>query len=233
MKLKKENKKLLIILFFVISECILLCCFVVAPFTFIKRVDEPTESFVIVVDAGHGGIDGGVTGVVTKVKESDLNLLTSKELKKQLESRGAFVVMTRKDKNGLYGNPASGFKLRDMKKRREIIQESNPDLVVSIHMNKFSDSGRSGPQVFFQSGDEKSKQFAQSVQQTLNQFTDNAHQALRGDFYICQCADVPSIIVECGFLSNPTEEALLCDSKYRAKLCDAILKGIFLYLYSV
>lgn len=197
-----------------------------------EKIEVVGKNLVIVLDAGHGGIDGGVIGSVTGVKESDLNLATCIELKKRLEERGATIILTRKDKNGLYGNTGKGFKLRDMQKRREIIKNANPDLVISIHMNKFSDGSRSGPQVFFQAGRENGKSLASSIQTALNNFTGNAHSALGGDFYICQCVDMPSVIVECGFLSNATEEAKLCDCDYRGELAEEIVKGIFLYLYS-
>ena len=96
------------------------------------------QRFTVCIDAGHGGVDGGVTGVNTGVKESDLNLSVSRLLKEHFESCGITVVMTRKTKDGLYGTATSGFKRRDMEKRREIIEQSKPDMVISIHMNKYS-----------------------------------------------------------------------------------------------
>ena len=191
------------------------------------------ESFVIVIDAGHGGIDCGVVGRVSGVKESDLNLQITFKLKQYLEERGAKVVLTRHDKEGLYGEYSKGFKLRDMQKRRQIIQDAHPNLVVSIHMNKFSDVNRSGPQVFFQRGSQSSQKFANAIQKTLNAFTNNTHSALGGDFFICQCVDAPSVIVECGFLSNESDEQKLVDKSYQSELAQQILKGIFAYLYSL
>jgi len=197
-----------------------------------KMVDAPTENLVVVLDAGHGGIDAGVTGVVTGVKESDLNLEMAFVVKTKLENRGATVVMTRTDKGGLYGTTAKGFKLRDMEKRREIIQKASPDIVISIHMNKFSDGKRCGPQVFYQKGAVNGKALAESVQSVLNVFTKNNHESLSGDFYVCQCVDSPSVIVECGFLSNESDEKKLCDKSYQDALGEEIIKGIYLYLYS-
>lgn len=84
------------------------------------------QQFTVCIDAGHGGVDGGVTGVNTGVKESDLNLSVSRLLKEQFENCGITVVMTRKTKDGLYGTATSGFKRRDMEKRREIIEQSKP-----------------------------------------------------------------------------------------------------------
>lgn len=187
--------------------------------------------FTVVIDAGHGGIDGGVVGA-NGSKESDLNLLYAKELGAVFESCGFNVVQTRSNKNGLYGLPTKGFKMRDMEKRREIIENADADLVISVHMNRYSDSKRSGPQVFFQKGSDCGKLLGESVQKSLNNFTGNKHQALSGDFYICRCTDVPSVIVECGFLSNPEEENLLNDKDYRADLMQKVYSGVMLYLYN-
>ncbi len=228
-----STRKLAILVFSIAVETVFALCFIVAPLSAAFKNDFNPESVVIVLDAGHGGVDGGVAGSVSGVKESDLNLKTCKVLKTLLEGRGAKVVMTRKDENGLYGTATKGFKLRDMERRREIIVAASPDLVVSIHMNKFSSSYRKGAQVFYQKNDQKSKVFADSIQKTLNEFSGNGYAALSGDFFICRCADVPSVIVECGFLSNPQEEALLNTAEYREKIANEIMRGIFLYLYSV
>jgi N-acetylmuramoyl-L-alanine amidase len=187
--------------------------------------------FVVVIDAGHGGVDGGVVGV-SGSKESDLNLAYAKALGKAFEQRGFSVVYTRKTQGGLYGLPTKGFKMRDMQKRKQIIAESNANLVLSVHMNKYSDSSRSGPQVFFQKGSDNGQQLATSIQNALNKFTGNSHQALAGDYYVCRCANVPSVIVECGFLSNPTEEQQLLDDAYRDALVEEIFVGVMMYLYS-
>ena len=187
--------------------------------------------FTVVIDAGHGGIDGGVVGA-SGIKESDLNLSYAKALGQAFEQRGFAVVFTRKTQGGLYGLPTKGFKMRDMESRKQTIVQSNANLVVSIHMNKYSDSSRSGPQVFYQKGSTSSQALATSIQSALNQFTGNTHQPLSGDYYVCRCSTVPSVIVECGFLSNPTEEQLLLDDSYRDKLVEEIFVGVMMYLYS-
>lgn len=104
----------------------------------------------VVIDAGHGGVDGGAVGINTGVKESDLNLKLARELQSQFHAAGFAVVMTRRDENGLYGNLSEGYKRRDMQRRREIILEANPVLVLSIHLNKYSQEYRRGAQVFFE-----------------------------------------------------------------------------------
>lgn len=187
--------------------------------------------FTVVIDAGHGGIDGGVVGV-DGVKESSLNLAYAKELGGVFERSGFNVVYTRKTEGGLYGLPNKGFKLRDMKARKAIVEEARPNLVISVHMNKFSASSRKGPQVFYQEGKSQGKLLADSVQRVFNDYTGNRHEAIAGDYYICREIDCPAVIVECGFLSNADECAQLQTDAYRKQICDFIFSGIMLYLYS-
>ena len=172
---------------------------------------EAYYDYVVALDAGHGGIDGGVVGTTTGVRESDLNLAMAYLIKDKLENCGFKTVMTRTDENGLYGSATGGFKQRDMRRRREIINEAKADMVISVHMNKFSSPSRSGPQVFYDGGSAAGKALADSMQTMLNGFTGNGHSALAGDYYMLKCTSAPSVIVECGFLSNPDDEKKLTD----------------------
>ena len=198
--------------------------------TFTKD-DTALIDFTIVIDAGHGGIDGGVVAK-NGVKESDLNLDYSKQLGKLFTQCGFNVVYTRTGPGGLYGAATDGFKQRDMKKRKEIIEDAHPNMVVSIHMNKFSKSTRSGPQVFYQEGYEDGQMLAESLQRVFNDFTGNHHEAIDGDFYICRESPSVAVIVECGFLSNDDDSAKLQTEEYRDTICQKILEGVMLYLYS-
>lgn len=186
--------------------------------------------FTVVIDAGHGGVDGGVVSS-SGVKESSLNLAYSKTLGKLFENAGFNVVQTRTTEDGLYGLPTNGFKRRDMQARKAVIEKAKPNLVISVHMNKFSASYRTGPQVFYQQGKENGQTLAQSLQQIFNDSTGNNHSAIAGDYYICREIDCPAVIVECGFLSNDEEAALLQTEAHRQKICDLIFKGVMLYLY--
>ena len=96
-----------------------------------------TRPMCIVLDAGHGGIDGGVVGRETGIKESDLNLSVTVNLKTILQQAGFDVVLTRKTEAGLYGAATKGFKKRDMQRRKEIIEEAKPIAMISIHQNYF------------------------------------------------------------------------------------------------
>ena len=123
-----------------------LCVGVLASPRTVAAVDD---ALCIVLDAGHGGIDGGVTGKETKVKESDLNLAITYQVKSELEALGFEVVLTRKTEAGLYGTAAKGFKKRDMQKRREIIEEADPAMVISLHQNFYPTRNTRGAQVFY------------------------------------------------------------------------------------
>jgi len=188
----------------------------------------------VVIDAGHGGIDGGVVGIESNVKESDINLDISRKLQKKLEEAGFAVVQTRETEAGLYGTAAPGYKKRDMKVRSDIIHKSNPALVISVHQNFFSLRSRRGAQVFFRESNEKSKTLACLIQSELNAMENCPRKSdpLRGDYYILNCSDYPSVIVECGFLSNPEDEALLLTDEYREKIVSAIASGALNFLSS-
>ena len=178
----------------------------------------------VVIDAGHGGIDGGVTGVNTGVKESDLNLLIAKELAEIFTENGFNAVMTRTSANGLYGVLSKGFKMRDMKRRKEIINGAMADVMISVHLNKFSSSARRGAQVFYKIGDERSEKIAKSIQDELN-IGGREYSPLKGDYYVLNEANCAAVICECGFLSNPQDEALLLTEEYRKELAQRIFSG--------
>lgn len=186
----------------------------------------------IVLDAGHGGIDGGVYGVSSGIKESELNLKVVKKLEKYLIDAGMLVYLTRNSDAGLYGVANSSLKRKDMENRKKIIEKVKPDIVISIHMNKYSVSTRRGAQVFYNSDNQNSKILAQSVQDNFNSMEEATRECsiLAGDYYIIKCTKYPSIIAECGFLSNPEEEALLLTDKYQESLAYNIFKGVASYL---
>ncbi|MDE6585787.1 MAG: N-acetylmuramoyl-L-alanine amidase [Clostridia bacterium] len=186
---------------------------------------------VIVIDAGHGGIDAGVHGVNTNVKESDINLSIAKQLKSYFAGAGFTVVLTRKNNGGLYGLSTSGFKMRDMKKRKEIIQTNNADMVISIHQNFCPIPSRRGATVFFDKSSECGINLANDIQSCLNDMEEcvKKSSALAGDYYMLKCTDNPSVIVECGFLSNSEDEKLLTSEEYQKKIAYAIFKGAIKY----
>lgn len=203
-------------------------CSIVGVFYVVKATSSPKAVHTIVIDAGHGGRDGGAVGK-SGVTESELNLAFSLKLKELCEDYGFKVVLTRKDMNGLYSIFAPNKKKSEMKKRQEIIEGAKPDVVVSIHMNSFSSSS-SGAQCFYAKGNEAGEKLASSVQKALANEIDNTKLTAKvGDFYVLNCTDYASVLVECGFLSNPTEEQKLCDVEYQANFCRTLLYGILDY----
>lgn len=222
MKIKIISKKSIIIAL----SCILipvLCIFVCAGAAAGARQAGGKSFFygTVVVDAGHGGIDGGVVGS-SGVKESDINLEMAKLLKSRLEDSNYRVVMTREDENAL-----SNIKRVDMQMRKEIILSASPVAVISLHVNRFSDSKRRGVQVFYDDT-RVGKDFAEAMQAHLNATINSKYggrddyEAIAGDLYITKCAPVPSIIIECGFISNAEDEKLLLNDSFRAELCERI-----------
>lgn len=190
------------------------------------------NAYTIVLDAGHGGIDNGVTGIKTGVKESELNLLVVKKLEKYFNDAGFNVVLTRKNQAGLYGVATKNRKRKDMQKRKSIINKANPIVVISVHMNEYPISTRRGAQVFYKPKDENGRRLALNVQESLNEMESAVRScsALTGDYYILNCSKYPSIIVECGFLSNPDDDMLLNTEEYREEISYAIFKGAIEFL---
>ena len=186
---------------------------------------------VIVIDAGHGGIDAGVRGITTDTKESDINLSVAKKLKSCFTDAGFSVVLTRNNNGGLYGLSTSGFKMRDMKKRKEIIQTAKADMVISIHQNFCPIPTKRGSTVFFDKSSESGKLLAGFIQTELNTLNDGVkpNEALAGDYYMLKCTDNPSVIVEFGFLSNADDEKNLLSENYQERLAYAIFKGAVSY----
>lgn len=185
------------------------------------------NSRVIVLDSGHGGDDPGKIGV-NQAKEKEVNLKIAKKIKKRLEKKGWKVVMTR-EKDVMLGNPQEGNKkIHDMKARVELINKTMPRAAVSIHQNSYQDEEIHGAQVFYYSHSEDGKHMAEVMQKALLAVdADNTRQAKANDtYYLLKRTEVPTIIVECGFLSNPEEAAKLIDSKYQKKMADAIVQGI-------
>lgn len=179
------------------------------------------SEYTVVIDAGHGGIDGGVVGS-QGIKESDINLKMAGILQKELDGRGYGVVMTRTGQEAL-----NNIKRLDMQARKDIIVKASPVAVISLHVNKFSDSSRRGAQVFYDDTG-IGKDFAESMQNGINKNINakysgrDDYEAIGGDLFITKCAKVPSIIIECGFISNPDDEKLLLSQSYCQELCKVI-----------
>ena len=185
----------------------------------------------VVIDPGHGGLDSGVSSE-NGVKESDVVLLIARVLGEYLESGGFNVVLTRKNQSALIGGRF--VKKTDMERRVEIIKKASPQLVISIHLNSFSDKRRKGMQVFF--GGDNSRDFALLTQDILNQQFNlpdagRNFSILKADKYILNESPCPAVIIECGFLSNNEDERNLLDDTYRHRLAESIYQSILLWSF--
>lgn len=197
---------------------------------FSEKTDAGTT--VIVIDAGHGGADPGKVGT-SGVLEKDVNLAVARKLQARLTADGFTVVMTRTEDTGLYSETATNKKREDMANRVRIISEAAPVLTVSIHQNSFPDASCKGAQVFYYKDSEESKQLAELLQKKFPEVLQdgNTRQAkANGDYYLLKKTACPIVIAECGFLSNPAEEALLASESYQEKVADALYQGIQQYL---
>ncbi len=183
---------------------------------------------VIVIDPGHGGEDPGKVGI-NDVLEKEINLAISEKLKELLEKEGYAVILTRKDDNGLYESSDTNKKVTDMKARCRIIEEAGADIVVSIHQNSFHQESVCGAQVFYYKYSEQGRKLATVVQEAIREGLDpeNTRQAKENSsYYMLVHTPCPTVIVECGFLSNREEAERLAQEYYQAKVASAVCKGI-------
>lgn len=188
--------------------------------------------YCICVDSGHGGNDPGKIGVAG-TKEKEVNLAIALKLKKSLEKQNIRVVMTRTDDRNLADANASNEKTSDMKNRVKKMDSEQPDMVVSIHQNSYIDSSAKGAQVFYYSESEEGKKLAEILQKNLIEIADQENNRVakaNTSYYILKNTSAPTVIVECGFLSNPEEESRLISASYQEKLVEALQKGICEYL---
>ncbi len=182
----------------------------------------------IALDPGHGGYDGGAVGRVSGTPEKILNLDVAIRAQRLLREQGAQVLLTRTDDYALCDeNPPIRKKLQDMQRRAEIIERNGCDLVLSIHMNEYAGRGESGPQVFYRENCPAGRLLAGAMQEAMIQVLapKTKREALGGDYYILTLG-VPSVLIECGFLSNREEEALLLTPEYREKVAASIVQGV-------
>lgn len=191
---------------------------------------------VIVIDPGHGSPDGGATGYSGSL-EKDINLDIAKKLGSYLQQSGAHVIYTREDDNAVTDNleaKIKEIKRADLSNRKNIKNNSGADLFISIHMNKFEQSKYRGAQVFYPGNCPESKKLAQIIQQSITDFADNSNyreaKDSKNDIFILKDSKIPSVLVECGFLSNPEEEAKLLTQEYQSEIAYAIFGGISRYL---
>lgn len=192
----------------------------------------------IVIDPGHGGVDGGAVGYSGSI-EKDLNLDISLKLRDLLTACGFEVVMTREDDRSIHDDSALSIREKkhsDLYNRLAIYNDDPMVLVVSVHLNQYGDSSVSGTQIYYSPNQPASKELAQSIQSAfvvqLQPENRRGIKPAENDLFLLFHAEVPAVLCECGFVSNPEEEAKLLDEEYRSKIAFSILTGIMDYLVS-
>lgn len=195
-----------------------------------RRIVE--KKATIAIDAGHGGVDSGKVSVLGDY-EKDLNLSIAARLEKRLKKKGYQVVMTRTDDQGPGAGSGSGWKTRDLRERSRIIDSSGAVMGISIHQNSYHDSSVRGAQVFYYKDSSEGERLAGCVQRQLRESLDKDNDRMakgNGDYYLLRNTSVPTVIVECAFLSNYDEAGRITDEEYQNKVAGAIVKGIEEYL---
>lgn len=224
-----------IIIYFLCFSVLALCCFWVCKEpSSISANTKSTASKTVIIDAGHGGFDGGA--VVGDVMEKEINLKIAKRLSLMLKSAGFNVICTRTDDSSTESDPTATISARkksDLKNRLELAKQ-NPDAIfVSIHLNKFSSASAKGAQMFCSPNGENAAKLAECIKKQVVELLqkDNHRTVKQGtkDTYLLYYSPIPTVIAECGFMSNPTELALLCNEEYQGKMAFAIFSGILSY----
>lgn len=185
------------------------------------------KEYTVVLDAGHGSSDSGKVGI-NGVLEKDINLSISKKIKKYLEEKGIRVVMTRDKDESLAEGENGNRKVQDMKARVKRINDTKPDLAVSIHQNSYHEESIHGAQVFYYEHSESGEKDARILQEALLAVDpDNTRQVKANTtYYLLKRTEVPILIVECGFLSNQEEAEKLASEDYQKEIAKAIANGI-------
>lgn len=200
----------------------------------LKENGTKATRHTIVIDPGHGGNDPGKVAINSAL-EKDVNLAIALKLKKYLEQEDMEVVMTRQEDKGLYEETDSNKKVHDMKNRLAIMEGAKPALVVSVHQNSYPEESVSGVQVFYYRDSAEGKRAALLMQEQMIATLQPAKEREAKEnstYYILKKTTVPTIIVECGFLSNREEADRLTSEDYQERVAWAIHLGIMRYINS-
>lgn len=235
MKIGKKSIIAIITAFLIILSAMLYLTFM-ANFSAAEASSMPITQKTVIVDAGHGGDDGGAIGIDGTV-EKDINLDIALKLEKILKFYGFNVIMTRTQDvmtcdDGL--DSLRKRKISDIHNRFELMRKHPDAIFISVHQNKFEDSSQHGTQVFYSENDERSKELAEAIQTsvtlTLQRKNDRVVKKSGSGIYLLYHAKIPAVLVECGFISNSDEVKKLKDESYRMKLAILIADGLLKYL---
>ena len=192
------------------------------------------EGITVIVDAGHGLPDGGAVGTSGTV-EQEINLKIAKKLQDVLEAKGITVIMTRETENGLSDLKNASIrqmKVDDMRKRLAIMKKSDADLFISIHINSYKTASANGLRVFYSPKFEEIKPLAENIQARMADITGAQTSVVKAadtKLFLMKNPPLASILLECGFLSNPDEEEKLQSDDYQSRLAWAIADAVEKY----
>ena len=226
----------------IIFSIALVCVMLLSLFSNISKTTETIDAtgleqvkkIKVLIDPGHGGVDQGTSGD-SGSGEAPLNLAIAEKLMKFLEGSGYDVEMTRYEDEGLYSLKSSTIRAKkneDLENRVEMINNSEADMVVSIHLNSFPQKQYSGAHVFYQNKSQTGKIAADMIQESLKSILDANNKRVpqvKKGIRIMDDTNIPVLLIECGFLSNDTEEKKLISEKYQEKTAWAIYTGLMRY----
>jgi N-acetylmuramoyl-L-alanine amidase len=202
-------------------------------------MEDAAESKIILIDPGHGGVDGGASGKNSGVLEKDINLSICKKIEQVLKKDGYKVIMSREDDRGLYTEDGRirKKKLEDLANRCNLIKDSNCDMFISIHLNAFPQTQYYGAQVWY-AGNDASIRFANILQMNLREDLDKTNDRKikpGGSIYriLKSVGEKPAVISECGFLSNSAEEIKLKDEGYQQQIAESVVKSVNMYFKQI
>ena len=187
----------------------------------------------VIIDAGHGGEDPGKVSNYSDLREKDLNLIIAQKTRELLEKENFTVIMTRQEDRLEYAEGTTNViekRRQDLNRRKKIMDESGAAIVVSIHLNGFNQTQYYGAQTFYPPNSEDSKKLAEVLQKSIRDTCDPENkrepQLKKDPIIILADLKTPTVIVECGFLSNAEEEKKLGTAEYQDKLAAAMTLGI-------
>lgn len=181
----------------------------------------------VILDPGHGGSDPGKIGI-NDALEKDINLAIVLKIQKLLEAEGYAVELTREEDALLDENGQEYSKTEDMRTRVEMINELKPKMVVSVHQNSYPSEEIKGAQVFYYTNSSEAERMAQIMQEAVQSVDPTNDRQIKANdtYYMLKRTEVPTLIVECGFLTNWEESNKLIDEEYQEQMAAAIAEGI-------
>ena len=234
--MKVKTVYLIILTAILISFCVMMFS-AFSNITAHTSADSSDDRPTVIIDAGHGGEDGGAQ--VDGVLEKDINLSIAEKVADTLRLCGCRVKEIRDADTAVYGEDADTLrekKVSDLKRRVEIANESENNILVSIHQNKFDNGAYSGAQVFYSTNNDNGRVLAEAIRSAVVSLLqkDNTRELkpAGSEIYLLNNATVPAVIVECGFLSNADERAKLMDNDYQSEMAYSIAMGVLEYLQS-